>query len=61
MNKKFIQKYSLSIGLGSLTIGIILNKFVPNNDLMDLIIGFLFGLSIVFNIAFLITLQKSKR
>lgn len=48
----------LAIGQISLAISILLNHFVAESGPISFIIGFLTGLSIVFNIAFMIFFRK---
>jgi len=50
----------LVIGQLALAISILLNHFGKGSDLISFIIGFLTGLSIVFNIAFGLGLRKDK-
>ncbi len=53
------NKYTLlAIGQISLAISILLNHFVAESGPISFIIGFLTGLSIVFNIAFMIFFRK---
>jgi len=48
----------LAVGQISLAISILLNHFVSESGFSSFIIGFLTGLSIVFNIAFLVFFRK---
>ena len=61
MNKKTLQSVSLPVGMISLAIGIILNRYFPDNNATDFSIGFLFGLSIVLNIYYIYNVSKNLR
>jgi len=50
----------LVVGQFALAISIILNHFVKDSELISFIIGLFTGLSIVFNIAFVLILRKDK-
>jgi hypothetical protein len=50
----------LVFGQLSLAFSIILSQFVTETNFVSCIIGFFIGLSIVFNLAFLISLKKKK-
>ena len=50
----------LVIGQCALAISILLNHFAKGSDLISFVVGFLTGLSIVFNIAFFFRLRKEK-
>jgi hypothetical protein len=49
-----------SIGQLSLAISILVNHFIHDSNLVSFLIGLLTGLSIVFNVAFLILYRKEK-
>jgi uncharacterized membrane protein YuzA (DUF378 family) len=49
-----------AIGQISLAISILLNHFAGNSSMISFSIGFLTGLSIVFNIAYFILFRKEK-
>ena len=50
----------LAVGQIALAISILLGRFVRENGFVSFIIGLLTGLSIVFNLAFLIDYRKEK-
>ena len=50
----------MAIGQISLAISILLNHFVKEGGSVSFIIGFLTGLSIVFNLAYVIKYRKEK-
>ena len=50
----------LVIGQFALAISILLNHFAKGSDLISFVVGFLTGLSIVFNIAFFLRWRKEK-
>jgi len=50
----------LAIGQLSMAISILLNHFVEESGPISFIIGLLTGLSIVFNIAFIVLFRKEK-
>ncbi len=51
------KHYYLVIGQFAMAISILLNNFIKGSDLISFIVGFLTGLSIVFNIAFAVRLR----
>ena len=57
MNNKNLY---LMIGQFALAISILLNQFAKNSDMISFVIGFLAGLSIVFNIAYGLNMRKEK-
>ena len=50
----------LSLGMFSLTFAILLGRYVDSTPLVSFIEGMLYGLSLVFNIFFLIKLRSTK-
>jgi len=50
----------LAVGQISMAISILLNHFAKDSGLISFIIGLLTGLSIVFNIAYLVLFRKDK-
>lgn len=54
------HKLALPIGLLSLAIALIIERFLPSSDGLNFIAGFLFGISIVFNLSGLSRLRKAK-
>jgi hypothetical protein len=50
----------LAIGQLSLAISILLNHFIKESAPVSFIIGLLTGLSIVFNLAYVVTVRKEK-
>ena len=50
----------LAVGQLSLAISILLNHFVEDSGPVSFVIGLLTGLSIVFNIAFIVLFRKEK-
>ena len=50
----------LVFGQLSLAVSFLLSQFVIETDFVSCMIGFFIGLSIVFNLAFLISLRKKK-
>jgi len=61
MNNKIKNKnLYLVIGQFALAISILLNRFIKDSIPISFIIGLLTGLSIVFNIAFIVSLRKEK-
>lgn len=61
MKRNLLQILSLPIGMISLALGIILNRFLPENELTDFCMGFLLGLSIVLNIYYMIKVAKKNK
>ena len=57
---KKIKGVILPIGLLSFAISIILNRFLSGYNYIDFIAGFFMGLSIVFNIAGIVTTVKDR-
>lgn len=58
---KINKLLTMPIGLILLAIAILMDKFLPSNDSLDFIEGFLIGLSIVLNIVYIwAIIQKSK-
>jgi hypothetical protein len=61
MNNKLKNKnLYLAIGQFALAISILLNRFLKDSMPISFIIGLLTGLSIVFNIAFIVSYRKDK-
>ena len=50
----------LAVGQISLAVSILINHFAKGNDFASFITGLLVGLSLVFNVAFLINQRKIK-
>jgi len=50
----------MHIGLLSLAIALVIERFLPSNNGLDFIAGFLFGISIVFNLSHIGKLRKAK-
>jgi hypothetical protein len=59
-NKSRNKNLYLAIGQFALAISILLNRFIGDGVLISFIIGLLTGLSIVFNLAFIIGFHKEK-
>jgi hypothetical protein len=55
---KYKQLSSQPIGLLLLAIAILIERFLPENNGLDFIAGFLFGLSIVLNISYIYKRSK---
>ncbi len=53
------HKLALPIGLLSLAIALIIERFLPSSDGFNFIAGFLFGISIVFNLSGISRLRKA--
>jgi len=53
------MKNKQSLGIILFAIALLINRFLPANNLLDFIAGFLTGLSIVFNLS--CTFNRSKR
>ena len=60
LNKSKNINLFLVIGQFAMAISILLNHFVKDSELISFLIGLLTGLSIVFNIAFIINFRKEK-
>jgi len=54
------HKLAIPVGLLSLAIALIIERFLPSNDGLNFIAGFLFGISIVFNLSGISRLRKAK-
>lgn len=54
------HKLALPIGLLSLAIALIIERFLPSSDGLNFIAGFLFGISVVFNLSGISRLRKAK-
>jgi len=54
------HKLAIPVGLLSLAIALIIERFLPSNDGLNFIAGFLFGISIVFNLSGISRLRKTK-
>ncbi len=54
------HKFALPIGLLSLAIALIIERFLPSSDGLNFIAGFLFGISIVFNLSGITRFRKAK-
>lgn len=50
MMTPFCRKYALPIGMLCLSAGILLNQFFNQNEKLDVLVGFLIGISIALNI-----------
>jgi hypothetical protein len=53
------MKNKQSLGIILFAIALLINRFLPANNLLDFIAGFLTGLSIVFNLS--CTFNRSRR
>ena len=51
----------LAVGQLSLAVSILLNHFVKENEIVSFLIGMFTGLSVVFNIAFLLKFSKENK
>jgi hypothetical protein len=60
-NMKLIKALSMPIGLILLSIAIVMDKFMNQNDTLDFLIGFLYGLSIVLNIYYIIAVVRKAK
>ena len=61
MKNKLTHVLAMPIGMILLAIAIILNRFLPENNVNDFLIGFLFGLSIALNIYYIfISVKRNK-
>jgi len=54
------HKLALPVGLLSLAIALIIERFLPSSDGLNFIAGFLFGISIVFNLSGISKLRRAK-
>jgi hypothetical protein len=54
------HKLAMPIGLLSLAIALIIERFLPSNQGLDFLAGFLIGISIVFNMSYISKLRKAK-
>jgi hypothetical protein len=54
------HKLAMPLGLLSLAIALIIERFLPSNQGLDFLAGFLFGISIVFNMSYISKLRKAK-
>jgi hypothetical protein len=57
-NKKLL---ALPIGMILLGIGILMEKFLPGNNVLDFIEGFLIGLSMVLNIYYIFVIALKRK
>jgi hypothetical protein len=57
---KFQKILSLPIGMICLSLGILIDKFLHSNNILDFIEGFLCGLSIVLNIYYIFVIVSKK-
>ena len=61
MKNNLTHVLAMPIGMILLAIAIILNRFLPENNVNDFLIGFLFGLSIALNIYYIfISVKRNK-
>ncbi len=54
------HKLAMPIGLMALAIALIIERFLPSNQGLNFLSGFLFGISIVFNLSYISKLRKAK-
>jgi len=54
------HKLALPIGLSSLAIALIIERFLPSSNGFNFITGFLIGISVVFNLSGILKLRKAK-
>jgi len=54
------HKLALNIGVLSLAIALVIERFLPSNNGLDFIAGFLFGISIVLNMSYIGKLRNAK-
>jgi hypothetical protein len=54
------HKLAMPLGFLSLAIALIIERFLPSNQGLDFLAGFLFGISIVFNMSYISKLRKAK-
>ena len=54
------HKLAMHIGLMALAIALIIERFLPSNQGLNFLAGFLFGISIVFNLSYITRLRKAK-
>jgi hypothetical protein len=60
MKKKLLEKLSMPIGILLLVSGIILNKFLPDNEAKDFFVGFLYGSSIILNLYYIFVVSRNR-
>jgi hypothetical protein len=58
---KFQKILSLPIGMICLAVGILMEKFLPSNNTLDFIEGFLIGLSVVLNIYYIFVIASKRQ
>jgi len=54
------QKWAMPAGLLSLAIALLIERFFPSSEGVSFIAGFLFGISLVFNLSYITRLRKAK-
>jgi len=54
------HKWAMPAGLLSLAIALIIERFFPSSEGFSFIAGFLFGISLVFNLSYITRLRKAK-
>jgi len=55
------HKFAMPIGVLSLVAALLIERFLPSNDGLNFISGFLIGISLVFNISFLTSFRKNRK
>lgn len=54
-------KYALPIGVFALVAAILMERFLPSNQGLNFLEGFLFGLSMVFNLSYISQLRNQQK
>jgi len=54
------HKLAMPIGLMAIAIALIIERFLPSSHGLDFVAGFLFGISVVFNLSYISKLRKVK-
>lgn len=54
-------KYALPIGIFALAVAILMERFLPSSQGYNFIEGFLFGISIVFNMSYVFRLRNQQK
>lgn len=54
-------KYALPIGITALAAAILMERFLPSNQGLNFLEGFLFGLSMVFNLSYISQLRNQQK
>jgi len=54
-------KLTLTIGLATMALAFVIERFLPDNPGLNFIVGFLFAMSIAFNIKYLMGYRRTQK